>query len=385
MGPSATWIIDTMETAKKISHATLRKTGEKILIVDDEDAIRNLFVEALEELGYRCEVAGNGLEALEKFYRVKDFDVVLLDIQMPKLNGIETLKKLKTYSPDLSIIMVSASRDIENVRAALKEGAYDYIFKPFHVTDVDTVIRRAIERSNLIKANKDYQKNLEKKVIEQTEELVRAYSGTLEAMILALDLREHETGYHSYRVTEYAINLGKYMSLSDQELSVIAKGALLHDIGKIGVPDHILLKPDKLTEEEWEHMRKHAEFGYELLKRIDFLEASARIVHTHHERYDGQGYPSGLSGDEIPLGARIFSVVDALDAMTSRRTYRKAIPFEDAVRKITEASGSQFDPEVVEVFVQIPVEEWKDIKKRVAGSTSEYLKHLMFELSKYKV
>ena len=374
-----------MEMVKKISLDTVRKTGNKILIVDDEDAIRSLFVEALEELGYRCDVAVNGLEALEKFYRFKDFDVVLLDIQMPKLNGIETLKKLKTYSPDLSIIMVSASRDIENVRAALKEGAYDYVFKPFHVADVDTVIKRAIERSNLIKANKDYQKNLEKKVMEQTEELVRAYSGTLEAMILALDLREHETGYHSYRVTEYAINLGKHMDLSDQELSVIAKGALLHDIGKIGVPDHILLKPDKLTEEEWEHMRKHAEFGYELLKRIDFLDESARIVHTHHERYDGQGYPSGLSGDEIPLGARIFSVVDALDAMTSRRSYRKAITFEDAVQKITEASGSQFDPEVVDAFVQIPIEEWKAIKKRVGGSGSEYLKHLMFELSKYKV
>ncbi len=373
-----------MEMAKTISHDTVRKTGEKILIVDDEDAIRSLFVEALEELGYRCDVAANGLEALEKFYRVKDYDVVLLDIQMPKLNGIETLKKLKNYSPDLSIIMVSASRDIENVRAALKEGAYDYVFKPFHVTDVDTVIRRAIERSNLIKANKDYQKNLEKKVVQQTEELVRAYSGTLEAMILALDLREHETGYHSYRVTEYAINLGKHMNLSEEELSVIAKGALLHDIGKIGVPDHILLKPDKLTEEEWEHMRKHAQFGYDLLKRIDFLEASARIVHTHHERYDGQGYPSGLSRDEIPLGARIFSVVDALDAMTSRRAYRKAIPFEDAVQIITEASGSQFDPEVIEVFATIPIEEWKGIKRRIAGSSSEYLKQLMFELSKYK-
>jgi cyclic di-GMP phosphodiesterase len=374
-----------METANRLSEDMVMKTGEKILIVDDEAAIRSLFVEALEELGYRCDVAGNGLECLEKFYRVKDYDVVLLDIQMPKLNGLETLKKLKAYSPDLSIIMVSASRDIENVRAALKEGAYDYVFKPFNVNDVDAVIRRALERSNLIKANKDYQKNLEKKVMEQTQELVRVYSGTLEAMILALDLREHETGYHSYRVTEYAINLGKHMRLSDEELSIIAKGALLHDIGKIGVPDHILLKPDKLTDDEWELMRKHAEFGYELLKKIDFLEHSAKIVHTHHERYDGQGYPSGLSGEDIPLGSRIFSVVDALDAMTSRRTYRKAIPFEDAVQRIAEASGTQFDPKVIEVFLQVPVEEWKSIKKRVASSSTEYLQQLMFELSKYRV
>lgn len=374
-----------METAKKISEDVLIKTGEKILIVDDEAAIRSLFVEALEELGYRCDVAENGLECLEKFYRVKDYDVVLLDIQMPKLNGIETLKKLKAYSPDLSIIMVSASRDLENVRAALKEGAYDYVFKPFNVNDVDGVIRRAIERSNLIKANKDYQKNLERKVMDQTQELVKSYSGTLEAMILALDLREHETGYHSYRVTAYAINLGRHMRLSEEELSIIAKGALLHDIGKIGVPDQILLKPDKLTEEEWELMRKHPEFGYELLKKIEFLEKSAQIVRTHHERYDGQGYPSGLAGEDIPLGSRIFSVVDALDAMTSQRTYRDAIPFEEAVQKVAEAAGTQFDPKVVEVFMQIPIEEWMSIKKRAASASSGYLQELMFELSKYKV
>lgn len=374
-----------MGMATRISQDTGRSAKKKILIVDDEDAIRSLFVEALQDLGYKCDVARNGLECLEKFYRMNDYDVVLLDVQMPGLNGIETLKKLKVHSPDLSIIMVSASRDIENVRAALKEGAYDYIFKPFNVMDVDTVIKRALERAYLIKANKDYQRNLEKRVEEQTQELVELYSGTLEAMILALDLREHETGYHSYRVTEYAINLGKHMKLSDEELSIIAKGALLHDIGKIGVPDNILLKPDKLTDEEWELMRKHAQFGYDLLKKIDFLEESAKIVHTHHERYDGQGYPTGLSGDEIPLGSRVFSVVDALDAMTSRRTYRKALPFEDAVQIIAEASGSQFDPAVVGVFVKIPVEEWKNIKKQVTGSGSEYLKQLMFELSKYRV
>ena len=374
-----------MDTAKKISEDVLMKTGEKILIVDDEAAIRSLFVEALEELGYRCDVAGNGLECLEKFYRVKDYDVVLLDIQMPKLNGIETLKKLKAYSPDLSIIMVSASRDLENVRAALKEGAYDYVFKPFNVNDVDAVIRRAIERANLIKANRDYQKNLEKKVMDQTQELVKSYSGTLEAMILALDLREHETGHHSYRVTAYAINLGKHMKLSEEELSIMAKGALLHDIGKIGVPDQILLKPDKLTDEEWEMMRKHPQFGYDLLKKIDFLENSAKIVLTHHERYDGQGYPSGLAGEDIPLGSRIFSVVDALDAMTSQRTYRRAMPFEEAARRIEEASGTQFDPKVVEAFMRVPIDEWLSIKKRVAGANSEYLQQFMYELSKYKV
>jgi len=249
-------------------------------------------------------------------------------------------------------------------------------------------------RSNLelIAQTKKFNETLNEKVLEATQaireqqnELVRAYFGTLEAMILALDLRENETGYHSYRVTEYAVNLGKHAKLTDEELSVIAKGALLHDIGKIGIPDHILLKPDKLTDEEWELMRKHAEFGYRLLKNIDFLEESATIVHTHHERYDGQGYPVGMSKDDIPLGARIFSVVDALDAMTSRRSYRQALPFEDAVRRISEASGSQFDPRVVNIFVEIPIDEWKNIKKRIADSGSEYLKQLMLKLNGYRV
>lgn len=374
-----------MSTAATILQQRDRALRDKILIVDDEDAIRSLFVEALNELGYDCDVAKNGLECLEKFYRVRDYDVVLLDVQMPELNGIETLKKLKSYSPDLSVIMVSASREIENVRVALKEGAYDYVFKPFNVIDVDAVIRRALERANLIKANKDYQKNLERKVADQTRELVKLYSGTLEAMILALDLRERETGHHSYRVTEYALNLGRHLRLDESELSVIAKGALLHDIGKIGVPDNILLKPDSLTDEEWELMKQHAHLGYELLNKIEFLEESSLIVYTHHERYDGNGYPQGLAGDEIPLGARIFSVVDAFDAMTSKRVYKKAMPFEEAVDRIRESSGTQFDPVVVDTFVNVPVDEWKNIRKKVASSGSQYLKGLMFELSKHRI
>ncbi len=374
-----------MSTAATILQQRDRALRDKILIVDDEDAIRSLFVEALNELGYDCDVAKNGLECLEKFYRVRDYDVVLLDVQMPELNGIETLKKLKSYSPDLSVIMVSASREIENVRVALREGAYDYVFKPFNVIDVDAVIRRALQRANLIKANKDYQKNLERKVADQTRELVKLYSGTLEAMILALDLRERETGHHSYRVTEYALNLGRHLRLDESQLSVIAKGALLHDIGKIGVPDNILLKPDSLTDEEWELMKQHAHLGYELLNKIEFLEESSLIVYTHHERYDGKGYPQGLAGDDIPLGARIFSVVDAFDAMTSKRVYKKAMPFEEAVDRIRESSGTQFDPVVVDTFVNVPVDEWKNIRKKVASSGSQYLKGLMFELSKHRI
>ena len=291
-----------------------------------------------------------------------------------------------------------------NATKTVKKGDYSYRIKSVGEADEISILAGSfndmlqnIEETHtsnieLLEQTKRFNETLNEKVQEATQaireqqnELVRAYSGTLEAMILALDLREQETGYHSYRVTEYAVNLGKHAKLTDEELSVIAKGALLHDIGKIGIPDHILLKPDKLTDEEWELMRKHAEYGYKLLKNIDFLEESATIVHTHHERYDGQGYPAGMSKDDIPLGARIFSVVDALDAMTSGRSYRRALPFEDAVQRITEASGFQFDPRVVDIFVEIPIDEWKNIKKRIADSGSVYLKQLMLELSRYKV
>ena len=178
-----------MEMASKLIEDRRSQHKERILIVDDEESIRSLFVEALEGLGYICETARNGIECLEKFHKDSRFDVILLDMHMPELNGMETLKKLKSSSPDVSVIIISASREIEKVRVAMKEGAYDYTFKPFNIMDVDTVIKRAVERSRLIRANKDYQHNLEDRVAAQTRELVKLYSGTLEAMILAPRLK----------------------------------------------------------------------------------------------------------------------------------------------------------------------------------------------------
>lgn len=355
---------------------------EKILVVDDEKSIRNLLTETLQELGYRCESVENGLKCLEAIRSPDAFDIVLLDIHMPELNGIETLKKLKSDFPEISVIMISASREAEDVRVALKEGAYDYIFKPFGYTDVETVIRRAVERSELIKQNRDYQRNLEEKVERQTREILSLYSDTLEAMILALDLRERETGYHSYRVTEYALTLAKRMNLSGPDLSVVANGALLHDIGKIGVPDSILLKAGELTAEEWEVMKKHPTFGYELLKKIGFLEQASIVVLRHHERFDGKGYPDGISGEDIPLGARIFSIVDAMDALTSDRVYRNAVSFDRAIEEISSVSGSQFDPKVIDFFLSAPQQEWVEIRRTIENSGPTYLKKLLHRLTK---
>lgn len=357
------------------------KSKEQILVVDDEEMITSLLTEMIVGMGYKCESVRSGFDCLEKFSNGNYYDIVLLDIHMPRLNGIDTLTKLKEFSPDISVIMVTASREFEYAQKALKEGAYDYIVKPFDINRVKTVIERASERSRLIKENKDYQENLEKKVIKQTGQLVDLYADTLGAMVLALDLRECETGYHSYRVTEYTLTLAKRIGVSDSELSIIAKGALLHDIGKIGVPDSILLKPEKLTEQEMEIMRMHPVYGYKLLKKISFLEQATEIVLSHHEHYDGKGYPHKLYGEEIPLGARIFSVVDALDAMTTTRTYRNAISFDEAIELIIKGSGTQFDPKVIEAFIQIPKEEWINAQNYIEKADSSYLKNLLYNLS----
>ncbi len=371
-----------MNLQATLSYKNKSEETVKILVVDDEELIRNLFVKTFNILGYQCDTVDNGFSCIEKIKMGEHFDVVLLDVQMPKINGIDTLKNLKLLSPDLSIVMVSASRESEHIKEALKEGAYDYVFKPFDVEELRNVIQRAIERSNLIKENKDYQENLEKKVIGQTQELIKLYADTLEAMVLALDLREKETGFHSYRVTEFALTLGRAMKLPEYQLSTIAKGALLHDIGKIGVPDDILLKPGALNDEEWAIMKKHPVHGFELLKKIEFLEEASKIVLHHHEHYNGGGYPHGLSGNDIPLGARIFSIVDALDALTSNRVYRSSRPFEEASDIIISEAGKQFDPEIIKVFRMVHISEFKNIRKKFEKNGADYLSNLFYKINK---
>jgi putative nucleotidyltransferase with HDIG domain len=357
------------------------KNREKILIVDDENTIADLLKEIAAEEGFASESVSDGIECLEKFRDGGFYDVVLLDIHMPKLGGIETLKRLKRLYPDISIIIVTASKEFEYARLALKEGAYDYIVKPFNNSSVKALINRAVERSRLINDIRDYQENLERKVRTQANQLISLSADTLEAMILALDMRECETGRHSYRVTEYTIILAENFGVPNSDLGTIAKGALLHDIGKIGVPDHVLLKPEKLTDEEIEIMRKHPIDGYNLLKKFKFLEQAAEIVLSHHENFDGTGYPHKISGKAIPLGARIFSVVDTFDAMTTSRSYRQAISYEEAIDLIKRSSGRQFDPEIIEIFVSIPNEVWTQARTNIERAGSNYLKNLLFNLT----
>jgi len=339
----------------------------KILIVDDEAEMRSVLTRSLADGSRECIPAADPYDAMDKLSKNR-FSVVMSDVHMPGMSGIELLRHIKSHDPDISVIMITGVRDLSTAVDSLKLGACDYITKPFDVLAIRRAVDRALEQNRLTTENRYYQRELERLVEKRTLELYRAleeveesYRYTLEALAAALDAREHETQAHSHRVREYAFVLAQRLGFREKELIHIGRGALLHDVGKIGVPDSILLKPGKLTQEEWEQMRRHPQVGYEILRNIKFLRSASEIVLTHQERWDGEGYPNRLKGTEIPLGARIFGVVDTLDAMTSNRPYRKALSFEAARQEVRRCCGSQFDPRVAEAFLSIEIDTWKEI------------------------
>jgi putative nucleotidyltransferase with HDIG domain len=292
---------------------------------------------------------------------------------MPGKTGLELLGEIKEIDNDVMVIMISAVKDIESAISAMSKGAYDYVAKPFKLTEVGLIARKAVEKRQLILENKKYQRRLEKMVEERTMELQNAYVQldktyifTLRALVIALDTRDEETQGHSLRVVKFTLKLAELMGISDPEqLKVIEYGALLHDIGKIGIPDAILRKPGKLTDEEWDVMKTHPSMGYKILHKIEFLEEASQIVLHHHEKWNGTGYPKRLSGTDIPLGSRIYAVADTVDAMTSDRPYRKALSFEIAAEELRKHSGEQFDKDVVDAFHSVPLDSWRTERKNM--------------------
>lgn len=339
--------------------------SNNVLVVDDEEMIRELLSSALEQEEYNWFVAANVDEAfaiLEKH----PIDLVISDIMMPGKSGIDLLRDLKKVDSDIAVLMITGLSDMGTAMQCIHLGADDYITKPFGVNRVMLTARNLIEKRALVLEKKNYQTSLETKVAQQTDQLRRtmnelhdAYHNTLSALVHALDAREKEVGSHSERVMNFCRYLAQKIGIQGKELEELAKGALLHDIGKIGISDNILLKPGKLDEDEWLEMRKHPTIGHEILAGIHFLKDPIEIILSHHERYDGTGYPNRLKGDEIPIGARIFALIDTLDAMTSDRPYRKALPFAAVVAEVTKHSGSQFDPKLADLFLSIPQEEWE--------------------------
>lgn len=320
-----------------------------ILIVDDEYAGRETLQSVLEGEGYQLEMAENGPQAIEKAKKLLP-DVILLDVMMPGMTGFEVCQRIRS-DPEIAeipIIVLTALDDRESLLTALKAGADDFVSKPFDRYELRARLL-GITRLNR------YQKLIQErtKLQEANAQLLSAYEATIEGWSLALDLRDRETEGHSQRVTRLTADLARASGMNEEEIMHLRRGALLHDMGKIGIPDAILHKPAALTEEEWVIMRRHPQLAYDMLRSVEYLRPALEIPLNHHEKWDGTGYPRGLRGEAIPLMARLFAVVDVWDALTSDRPYRKAWSEEEARTYIREQSGKHFDPQVVELFFKV--------------------------------
>jgi putative nucleotidyltransferase with HDIG domain len=348
---------------------------DRILVVDDEEPIREIVASMLGTAGYACKQAASGLEALAVLTSGEEFELMLSDLMMADLDGIGLLERTKEKYPDMPVVMVTAVHDISVALAAIRNGAYDYLLKPFEREQLLNTVSRALENRRLKVENRTYQTNLESLVKARTDQLQiamanleRSYDITLETLGDALDLKDRETEGHSKRVTAFTIAIARAMGLPREQINTIARGAFLHDIGKIAIPDKILNKPGKLDPDEMTIMKEHTYHGYQIVKKIPFLAEAAEIVYSHQEWFNGSGYPRGLKGEEIPLGARIFSVADTLDAITSERIYRPAQPLQAAKIEIEKWGGRQFDPDVVKVFLEMPDNIWEDLRKEIQDS-----------------
>jgi response regulator RpfG family c-di-GMP phosphodiesterase len=341
----------------------------RILIVDDEHEITEILKDLLSD-EHDCQTVGSAEGALALLTET-DFQLVISDITMPGMSGLEMLPFVKRISPNVVVVMISGMQTVESAIGALRLGAFDYLMKPFDLRQVEAVVKRALEHHQLIVAKQRYEDQLEELVEQRTKELDRAlnsledaYRSTLRALTSALEARDSETHGHSERVVTYSLRLGREYGLTGDKLKALEFGSLLHDIGKIGVPDSILRKPGKLTDAEWIKMREHPLHGQQILRGIEFLEGAARVVSQHHEKWDGSGYPLGLHDEEIDVCARIFAVADAFDAITSDRVYRRGKSYQEAARELDDWAGRQFDPKVVEAFHRVPQDDWDELHRQ---------------------
>jgi putative two-component system response regulator len=363
---------------------TSPERSEQILVVDDDDGIRQLLVSQIKAVGYPCRSAVNGEEALDLAVAEPRPSLVVSDVQMPGLSGIELLQRLKQLDPHLQVVMVSGHHDMAVVRQALRDGAYDYLIKPFELEELANTVDRALQHYHLLKQNEAYRLNLEKMVEAQTREILETRDLSLITLAKLAESRDNDTGLHLERMSEYSRRLaeqvahaGSYGDLvTDDFIHQLHRSSPLHDIGKVGIPDAILLKPAALTEAEFKVMQQHTTIGGDTLRSViethsghTFLIMAMEIAYSHHERWDGGGYPNGLAESKIPIAARIVTLADAYDAITSERPYKKAYDHEEAIRRITVDRGLHFDPVLVDAFLECH-EDLEVIKNRINASAA---------------
>jgi len=322
------------------------------LVVDDEPAVRGALVKVIEGMGLRVLQSASGAEALRVLGR-EPIELVLSDFQMPGMNGARLLAEVLRGWPDVGVVMVTGVSELKIAVELLKAGAYDYITKPFEVEEVQARVQKALDRRRLVVENRRYQLHLAELVRQQAIRIEELFLEAVQTLVHALEAKDAYTRGHSARVSAYAGHTARAMGLPETEVELIELGAELHDVGKIGVREAVLLKPSPLTDDEYRHIMEHTVIGERILAPLFKNSPQAlAIVRSHHERMDGRGFPDGSAGDQIPFYARIVCVADSFDAMTSGRTYRSARPPADALAELRAHAGSQFDPAVVEGFLR---------------------------------
>ncbi len=337
----------------------------RILVVDDEPSIRDLVAFKLSDDGYECEKAGSAEEALVMIAR-GEYDGILSDINMPGIDGVEMLRRIRMSDGDVAVVMMTGAPDLSVALEAMRLGAYDFLSKPLNLDVLSLTVDRAVEKKTLVKQNREYQRNLEAMVQERTLQLNQAnvdlrslFIGSIKALAQALEAKDRYTQGHSARVAEESVRIARYLSLSEDEVQNIWIAGFLHDIGKIGIQESVLNKPGRLDADEWELVKQHPVFAARILEPIEELGDVIEMVRHHHERFDGKGYPAGIAGADIPLGARILAVADCYDALTSERPYRGPVPEAEALEIFAEESGAQFDPVIASAFLSCKRERAK--------------------------
>jgi putative two-component system response regulator len=326
---------------------------DRVLVVDDEEAVRKMIARMVTSGGeWECETAADAAEARMLLAR-RGFSLVICDVNMPGESGTDLTRWIRDHHPDVAVLMATGIDDPQLAQSVLELGAYGYLVKPFKRHEVQINVANALGRRRLELENRDHRALLEQRVEARTQELRRSREETIRRLSLAIEFRSRETGEHVERIGNGAALIARRLRLNPGRCELIRLAAPLHDVGKIGISDEILLKPEPLTAAERERMENHAEIGYRLLtgSGSDLLETAATIAWTHHERWDGIGYPRRLAGDAIPIEGRITAVMDVFDALTHDRVYRPAMPMDRALEIIRAGRESHFDPAIVDAFL----------------------------------